>query len=188
MRNAAACLLLLFIVATVCASACAGGVTIRMLEVTRSDDTYVVNFDVLLATTPAAARAILSDYKNWPRLAENMGKPTLVKTFADGRQRIRLSIRSCVLFMCQTIRQLKDVWVRRNGDIVSVMISGESDFRSGRERWQIEPEQGRTRVRYHAEFVPSFSLLPLIGPWILKRELRQTLINIATNLEALAAP
>ena len=38
MRNAAACLLFLFIVATVCASACAGGVTIRMLEVTRSDD------------------------------------------------------------------------------------------------------------------------------------------------------
>ena len=188
MRNAAACLLPLFIVVTACASARAGGVTIRVLEVTRSDNTYVVNFDVLLATTPASARAILSDYKNWPRLAENMSKPTLVKTFADGRQRIRLSFRSCVLFICRTIRQLKDVWVRPNGDIVSVMVSGESDFRSGRERWHIEPEQGRTRLRYHAELVPDFSLPPLIGPWILKRKLRQTLIKTTTNLEVLAAP
>jgi hypothetical protein len=178
----------LLIAATVCASARAGGATIRVLEVVRNDDTYVVNFDVLVATTPARARAILSDYKNWPRLAENMSEPHLLQTFADGRQRVRLSFRSCVLFICQTIRQVKDVEVRPNRDIVSVMVSGENDFRSGRERWRIEPEQGRTRVRYHAELVPGFSLPPLIGPWVLKRKLRQTLIKTATNLEALAAP
>jgi hypothetical protein len=188
MRNAAACLLFLFIVATDCASARAGGATIRMLEVTRRDDTYVVNFDVLLATAPAVAQAILSDYKNWPRLAENMSKPTLVETFADGRQRIRLSFRSCVLFLCKTIEQVKDIEIRPDGDIVSIMVPGDSDFRSGREHWQFDLQYGQARVRYHAELVPGFALPPVIGPWLLKRKLRQTLIKTATNLEALAAP
>ncbi|MFQ6022528.1 MAG: SRPBCC family protein [Acidiferrobacterales bacterium] len=177
---------LVILTITLFATTPAAAVTIHKLEITRSQDSYLVTFDVLVAADPAKARELLSDYRQWPRLSKTLKESRLLKTFADERQRVRLRFRTCVLIFCKTIHQVKDVENRPNSDIVTVMVPEDSDFASGWERWQILAEGEKTRVRYHAEIVPGFGVPPLIGPWILKRKLRRTLIRTAKTLEILA--
>ncbi len=181
-------LLLLTFTITLFTPAQAVAVTIRTLEITHSKGSYHVTFDVLLATEPEKAWGLLSDYHQWPRLADNLKEAQLLERFPDGRQRVRLRFRSCVLIFCKTIRQVKDVTTHPKGDILTVMVPEQGDFTSGWEHWQILAEQDKTRVHYNAEIVPSFRLPPLIGPPILKGKLRRTLIGTAKKLEALAAP
>ena len=68
------------------------------------------------------------------------------------------------------------------------MIPELGDFKSGWERWQILAEQNETRVLYDAVLVPSYRVLPLIGPWIVKSNLRRMLIDAAKKMEVLATP
>ncbi|MCZ6658320.1 MAG: SRPBCC family protein [Gammaproteobacteria bacterium] len=163
-------------------------VTIRTLEITHDKGSYQVTFDVLLAAEPEKAWALLSDYQQWSRLSHNLKEAQLLEHFPDGRQRIRVRFRSCVLIFCKTIRQVKDVTTRPKGDILTVMVPEQGDFTSGWEHWRILAEQDKTRVHYNAEIVPGFRLPPLIGPSILKHKLRRTLIGMAKKLETLAAP
>lgn len=69
----------------------------------------------------------------------------------------------------------------------SEIVPGHGDFASGWELWQIVAEgKNRTRLRYEAQLVLAFHMPPLIGPWILERELRRELIGTATRVEKLA--
>jgi hypothetical protein len=159
--------------------------SVRTLEITYATGSYHVTFDVLLAAEPERVRVALRDYLQWPGLSDTLEEAELLKHFADGRQRLRLRFRSCVLVFCKTIRQVKDLTAGPDAEVLSVMVPEEGDFASGRERWLILAEQGKTRVLYTAEIVPSFGLPPLIGPLILKAELGSMLIETAKKLETL---
>ena len=165
-----------------------GAATIQTLEITHTQGNYHVTFDVLLATDSEKARALLSDYRQWQRLSDDLEEAMLLQRLPDGRQRVRVRFRSCVLIFCKTIRQVKDVTADPKGDILSVMVPEQGDFTSGWEHWRIFSEQGETRLQYDAEIVPSFGLPPLIGPLILKGKLRSTLIETAHRLETLTIP
>lgn len=188
MRIGAGCWLAVTLVVALVGAAPAGAVIIRNLEVTHNEGSYLVTFDVLLVADPAKARALIGDYRQWPRLSKTLKESRLLRTFPDRRQRVKLRFRSCVLFICKTIRQVKDVTKQPNGDIVTFMVSDDSDFESGWERWHMVAEQEKTRIHYRAELVPSFRVPPLIGPWILKSKLRRSLTRTAENLERLATP
>ncbi len=157
------------------------------LEVTHDNGTYLVTFDVLLTAEAPRVRALLSDYTQWPRLSKKVKEAYLLKTFPDGRQRVNLGFRSCVLIFCRSIRQVKDVAQRLDGSIVAVVVPEHSDFASGWERWQIFSEGSKTRVQYHALLVPNHRVLSLLGRWILASNLRRTLTDAAKRLEVLAA-
>ena len=161
--------------------------TVRHLEVGHDQGTYVVTFDVLLTAEAPRVRALLSDYTQWPRLSEKVKEAYLLKTFPDGRQRVNLGFRACMLIFCRSIRQVKDVAQRPNGDIVAVVVPEHSDFASGWERWRIFAEGSKTRVQYHALLVPNHRVRSLLGRWILASNLRRTLTDAAKTLEVLAA-
>ena len=163
-------------------------VTVQTLEITHAGGNYHVTFDVRVATDSDQAWTLLSDYRQWQRLSDNLEEAVLLEVLSDGRQRIRLRFRSCILIFCKTIRQVKDVKTTPKGDIVTVLVPKQEDFVSGWEHWRILSDQGETRVQYDAEIVPSFGLPPLIGPLILKAKLRSTLIETANRLEALTIP
>ncbi|MFQ5937929.1 MAG: SRPBCC family protein [Acidiferrobacterales bacterium] len=163
----------------------ADAVTIRDLEVTHHDGTYLVVFDVLVDVPQARARAMLLDYRQWPQLSDTLKETRLLTTFPDGRQRIWLSSRACVLVFCRKIQQVKDLVEDSNGDIVIKFVHG--DFQSGWERWRIRSEQDRIRVQYRAELAPSFYIPPVIGSWLLKANLRTKVIVTAEKMEALSS-
>ena len=165
----------------------AAAVTIQSLDITHNEGRYRIAFDVSLAADPIKTYELVSNYRKWPQFFRTLKKTQLVTTFPDGRQRIRLTFRSCVLFICRRIQQLKDV-SRRQGDIFTRIVPDGKYFESGWEHWRLVGDEQDTRLQYRAELVPKFNLVPLIGPWLLKKKLRRSLLWAAEKAEELATP
>lgn len=164
-----------------------GAATVLQLEVSYSQRTIRVDFEVLLTADAQRALELLTDCRQWPRLSDTVTEGRVLETFADGRQRMSVSFLSCVWIFCRTLTQVKDLQSLDNGELAAQIVPGTSDFRSGWERWHISTETGRIRVVYRAELLPDFTVPPLIGPWILKHKFRRELVESARRLEALAS-
>jgi len=159
--------------------------TILKTEVTHDNDRYFVSFDVRINADNTVTRRYLTDFANFSRLSETIVESVVLRTYADGKQRVRIVLRPCILFMCKTVKKVAITETLANGDIVSTVDPAESDFRLAEERWQILPAGADTLLRYQAELVPSFSVPPLIGPWLVKYHIRRELEITCRKIETL---
>lgn len=160
--------------------------TIRNLDVSHKDGRYQIAFDVLLAADRANIYELVGNYRKWPKFFRTLEKTQLLTTFTDGRQRIKLTFRSCVVFICRKILQIKDVTRRQDGDVFTRIVPDGKYFESGWEHWRLNVDGQNTNVQYRAELVPEFNVMPLIGPWLLKQRLRRSLLWAAEKAEDLA--
>ena len=75
-----------------------------------------------------------------------------------------------------------------SGDIMTVIDPSMSDFREGRVRYRLLPEdEDSTRLVTDALVVPDFWFPPLIGPALIKRKLRDEALDTALGVERIAA-
>ena len=182
-----------FLFAGLAALLCAANATaysLEAVEVEHSGDTYVIGFEVTLEANAIEVGKVLADYAMWPRLSDNIMASQLVDTPPGGaQQRIAVTFHACVLagLICRSLRELKDLETLPDGrTFVSSFVPRQADFASGFERWQLRPlADGTTRLRYDSSFVLAFRLPPLIGPWLMKRELRREILASAAKLEQL---
>lgn len=167
-------------------------------EVQHRDGVYRVRFAVRVHAPVNAVRALMTDYARLSRLSKVVTGAEIVRRFGDGTQRLRLNLRACVWIFCKDLRKLQDVTTRANGDIDTIALPAESDFRHAVERWRIVPEANdgnyanaanpaHTRIEYESELTPSFFVPPFIGPALIKRALRRELTHSIETLERLAA-
>ena len=181
----ALCLLLAALPALVHAA-----LVINELDVANEEQTYTLRVDVLVAGDAAKARAIVSDYRQWPAVSKSLTEARLIAQYPDGRQRVSLTVRACILMVfCKSVQQVKDLEPFIPPDTYrTVMVAGAGDFRSGYETWQVFADgQNKTRLKYHAVLVVAFRVPPVIGPWILRRHLQIELVRTAKNVEMLLA-
>ncbi len=162
-------------------------ITIVNTEVLHNRDKYYVAFEVLVNADSRNVRRLMTDYAHLNRISGTIIESRILATEND-KQRVGLTIRSCVLFFCKTIKKVEDVETLENGDIVTIALPQFSDFHYAMEHWRILDEQTRTRIKYQAELWPSFYIPPLIGPWLVKSKIRAELKTSATILETLAHP
>ena len=148
----------------------------------------IVRFDMSLNLRPARVHELLTDYTVLPHLIGALQKSSVLENLPDGRQRVLMVFHPCLLMFCKTLRQVLDVKQRSNGDIYSVIVPADSDFKSGWESWQIFHEHNHARVVYNGQFTPDFVLPPGITTWILRHELYRTLLVSGARMEALRAP
>ncbi|MDX1378591.1 MAG: hypothetical protein R3307_07065, partial [Anaerolineales bacterium] len=90
---------------------------------------------------------------------------------------------------CRRIRKVTDATVAQDGSILHRTIASESDFSFAEEQLTIHAgvrHQG-TRAGYHAELVPKFFVPPLIGPWLVRRQIISDLTETAASVERIAA-
>lgn len=179
MRTFAAALLLAAV-----AAASAG----EILETTviHEDGRYTVRFDVRLAAPPDRLKHYLTDYERYASYFESVKESHVLGRTPQGELRVRLRLRTCVLFFCRTVTVVRSISERPDGTIVARIDPALSDFREATEQWRIAADQGETRLQYRAELVPTFYVPPLIGPWLVKNQIRNALEAGAEKLEALA--
>ena len=172
-------------------AASATGYSLEAVDVEHNGDTYVIGFEVTLAANAIGVGKALADYAMWPRLSDSITASQLIAARPDGAQRIAVTFHACVLagLICRSLRQLKDLEHLPDGrTFVSTFVPRQPDFASGFERWQLHPlADGTTRLRYDSSFVLAFRLPPLIGPWLMRRELRREILASAAKLERLLA-
>jgi hypothetical protein len=164
----------------------AGAATILDTTVTEDDGRYRVAFDVRVDAGLARVREILTDLERSDELSDAVVEHALVEQRADGSQRVRFTLRSCVLFFCRDLRKTTDVHGEENGDVVFVTVPEDSDFSAGHESWHFVADGAGTRLEYRADLVPTFFIPPLIGPWLVKMRIRDELETTAQRIEILA--
>jgi hypothetical protein len=72
------------------------------------------------------------------------------------------------------------VWIRATTN------PEKSDFEVSNEVWVFEPEGAGTRITYRLEMDPKFWIPPLIGPYVLKKKMREDGIRALDRIEAIA--
>jgi len=160
--------------------------TVLATEVTHRAGRYTVHFEVRLDADAAAVRRLLTDYDHLERLSRVVERSEQLAPDDDGRPRVRVTMRSCVLFFCRTVRKVETIEEQPDGRLVAVADPAQSDYRYSRAEWRIVPEDAGTRLDYRAEHEPAFFVPPFIGPWLVKGRIRRELDLLAERLEQLA--
>ncbi len=149
---------------------------------------FEVVFEVVLSAPHEAVQRLVTDYGNFSELSSTVVHSEVVARIADGRSRVKLILRPCLWLLCRRLVKVTDSYVSPAGDIVHVTLPKYSDFREARERLTVTPEAGgtQTRVLYRARLVPDFGLPPIVGPWLVRRQIVNELSATADQVEALA--
>jgi hypothetical protein len=68
----------------------------------------------------------------------------------------------------------------------TVIVPSMSNFRSGQADWRIEDMGDRSQLFYQAQMKPGFTVLPIIGPYLIKRTLRDEMVSSLIKIECIA--
>jgi plasmid stabilization system protein ParE len=157
---------------------------IRHLSVKHENPAYRVKFEAVVAVSPDRVFAVLTDYERLGRL--NPGVKVAERLSASGPvSRVRTVIQGCVLFFCRRMERVEVVRTRHQRVIWARIVPDASDFRSGESRWRLAAVTGGTRIRLRLRVVPDFWVPPLIGPWMIERDLEDNLRILVRRLERL---
>ncbi|MDH3639481.1 MAG: hypothetical protein OES09_13630 [Gammaproteobacteria bacterium] len=104
---------------------------------------------------------------------------------------VKLLLRPCVwVVFCKNLRKVSVVY-EDGSEIVYHADPSVSDFLEARERLLVEDDSTRpssTLLTYRARLIPKFVVPPLIGPWLIKRQIMRDLRITSGRVEFLAAP
>lgn len=157
--------------------------------VSHSEDAYDVSFTVDIEAEPDKVWEIVTDFANLARLSPTIVESTLLTPASHGRAaRVQVVLRPCVWsIFCKTVRKVTDATLEGRS-VVHVTVAEMSDFHSARERMTVEPaaRRGHSRVSYHARLAPKFFVPPLVGPYVIRKQILKDLALTATRVEALA--
>lgn len=157
--------------------------------VSHSEDAYDVSFTVEIEAEPDQVWRIVTDFANLARLSPTIVESKLLTPGTrGGAARVQVVLRPCVWsIFCKTIRKVTDATLEGRS-VEHVTVAEMSDFHSARERMRVEPaaRRGHSRVSYHASLVPKFFVPPLVGPYVIRKQILKDLALTATRVEALA--
>ena len=91
---------------------------------------------------------------------------------ASGRPGYFVVNRGCILFFCKSMVRQGYVEAQHNRDLRAIANPQQSDFQLFEESWEFAEERGGTRVRYKLRMEPDFWVPPAIGPYLIKRKLK----------------
>ena len=80
--------------------------------------------------------------------------------------------RGCILFFCKTALRNGSVTSQRFEFIRATADPAASDFELSEEVWTFRAEDNGTIVRYELKMKPDFWIPPVVGPYLMKRKLR----------------
>ena len=105
---------------------------------------------------------------------------------ADGRPGFFVRNRGCILFFCKSLT--RQGWVEREPHAVLRAFADpeRSDFEVSNETWTFVEAEGGTVVTYHLYMRPAFWVPPGIGPYLIKRKLRNDGGRALDRIEAIA--
>jgi len=103
-----------------------------------------------------------------------------------GRPQYYIRNRGCVLFFCKTIERRGHVESRPLGELRAFANPDNSDFLLSNETWTFASENGGTVVVYQLLMRPKFWVPPGIGPYMIKRKLKNDGGDAIDRIEAIA--
>lgn len=148
-------------------------------------DAYSIRMEADVAAPAVYVRALLTDYAHLNRVNPAIRESRLLGAFKPAQQRVRTVTRSCAAFVCFDMVQVQDVLESAGGEIIVTTVPEQSDFKEGIALWHILPTGNHTHVVFEARMRPAFWVPPVIGTWMLERQINQQLELTVRNLTRL---
>ncbi|MGF1546870.1 MAG: SRPBCC family protein [Thiotrichales bacterium] len=166
------------------APARAGGDTLPepIIEVSAEDGRYSIRFELETALPLATIHTLVTDYRHLHQINPSIRESRLVAAPRPNEKYVYTRVEGCVVVFCSELGRLERVHEPSYGVIESEIVPEQSDFRRGTARWRLESIASGTRIRYDADFEPKQKLLPWLGPWMVRRVLREQLLTSAARL------
>ncbi len=159
---------------------------LRSLQVAEHDGVYRVTAAARLDASPQAVFAVLTDYAHLKRLNPSILSVRVLDSQPSGAGHVVTRIHLCVWAFCKTLQQEQVMSVPRPWVLHTRIVPAGSEFRSGEADWRLVDCDGATCLDIDASIQPDFWVPPLIGPWVIRRGLRDEAVQTITNLERLA--
>jgi hypothetical protein len=163
----------------------AGSAEITHADVVKDGARYRIEIDVRVAVPQAGLLSVLVDYSRYIKLSPAIIESRVVKPEEEGL-RLYLVLRPCVFGFCRKLVKLTDVRWLSDNTVEYLGLPGEGDFDYSRETISVEQLSASTGVstfRYRAELQPGFFVPPLIGTWIISRQIRHELLVTLGGIE-----
>ena len=164
----------------------AAGADIREVVVEKEDDGYKLRSETWFDADRDALYRILTDYEQFRKFTTAFVESHNVEPDEFGRPGFYTRMEGCVLMFCKSYIRAGHLVLTPISDIVAVADPELSNFKYARERWQLFPDGDGTLLIYTFEMEPDFWIPPLIGPYVVKRTLRNGGVNAVDRIEALA--
>ena len=147
---------------------------------------YAIEFDVTISAPPSRVYRLLTDYDHLHDLVDAIVASAVIAD-QGALQKTRLLMHNCILFFCRDTVLVEEVQGNGQDRIRAGVVPVESDFRSGESLWTILPAAaGQTRVSLRRQLEPDFWVPPVIGPWLVKKQMVQELTVMLERLEQFA--
>lgn len=163
------------------------------VEASRHGTTVSVGLRVALnAPAPRIFHALLQ-YAAMGRYEPDLRALRIESTADPKRVRLFLTLHTCVLLFCKTIRQeqIMTTTTHPDGGVLQAQFVPASGAFDGHGRWVIAPcsaHEGMTCMDVQIDLVPLFWVPPMIGPWLIRKKMYDQALHISTGLEQLAQP
>ncbi len=142
---------------------------IRVRTARTADGAVQVEAALALALGHDVVWAVLTDYENMPRFVPDISAARVIRSEA-GSKRVEIEGVARLLFMNVPIRTTVDAAYRHAGSIAIDSVAGNLAIHAS---VRVQGDETGTRVDYHARIVPDFWLPPLIGDFLIGRQIRR---------------
>jgi len=148
-------------------------------------DADVYSIDVLVrieAPLEVVHRAI-TDYGRLTEINPSIVESLVLEELGKDRYRVYTRIELCVMFFCKQFIQVQDVVEQGKTLVKATILPERSDFESGSASWDLVVADGVTYMEFSAKVDPEFWVPPLIGTWLVEREMIRQVLATASYIE-----
>jgi len=161
-------------------------VEIRELEVSEDGGVYQIKLVTVLDAPAEYVYRVLTDYVHLHRLHPSIIQSDILPSPADGVVRIRTRILDCILIFCMELDRVEDISEQTPHHVHATIVPSMCNFRSGEADWRIQDMGGHSQLVYEAQMKPDFTVIPVIGPYLVKQKLRDEMASSLGRIECIA--
>lgn len=167
-------------------SATAEGAEILTIKVDSEKGTYTMTSEVWF---DASLEQIYEVYRYWDystQFSSAIVESRDMEPDEQGRPQFFIRNKGCVLFFCQSFVRQGYVESEKHEVIRAFANPETSDFHFSNESWTFAPQEQGTVVTYDLEMKPKFWVPPGIGPFLIKRKLKNNGGDAVDRIERIA--
>ena len=156
------------------------------VEVDYEEGIYTMKSEVWFDATVEQVYEIFRYWDNSTKFSSAIVESRDLPPDELGRPQFYVHNRACLLFFCKSFERQGYVESELNVVIFAFVDPENSDFHLSNESWRFSARDGGTVVVYDFEMRPKFWIPPGIGPYLIKRKLKNDGGGAIDRIEVLA--
>ncbi len=164
----------------------AAAADLRSVDVDYEGGYYTMNSTVWFDATVEQVFEVFRQWDLSTEFSSAIVESRDVEADEQGRPQYYIKHKGCVLFFCLSFERNGFVELTENEILRAFADPERSDFEKADETWTFMAEDGGTIVTYHLEMKPKFWVPPGIGPWVIKRKLKNDGGDAIDRIEVIA--